>query len=90
MLLAGASILIKTLLTLQQTQTGFDTHRVLAVDVPVMSYGKTPDQIINFYREAIRRISELPGVDRVAQGTTIPWRDAGSYGPGMQFSARAT
>ncbi len=86
MLLAGASILIKTLLTLQQTQTGFDTHRVLAVDVPVMSYGKTPDQIINFYREAIRRISELPGVDRVAQGTTIPWRDAGSYGPGMQFS----
>ncbi len=86
MLLAGASILIKTLLTLQQTQTGFDTHRVLAVDVPVMSYGKTPDQIINFYREAIRRISELPGVDRVAQGTSVPWRDAGIYGPGMQFS----
>jgi predicted permease len=86
MLLAGASILIKTLLTLQQTQTGFDTHRVLAVNVPVMSYGKTPDQIINFYREAIRRISELPGVDRVAQGTSVPWRDAGSYGPGMQFS----
>ena len=86
MLLAGASILIKTLLTLQQTQTGFDTHRVLAVDVPVMSYGKTPEQIINFYREAIRRISELPGVDRVAQGTSVPWRDAGIYGPGMQFS----
>jgi predicted permease len=86
MLLAGASILIKTLLTLQQTRTGFDTHRVLAVDVPVMSYGKTPDQIINFYREVIRRISELPGVDRVAQGTSVPWRDAGIYGPGMQFS----
>jgi putative ABC transport system permease protein len=85
-LLAGASMLIKTLLTLQGTQTGFDMHRVLAIDMPVMSYGKTADQIINFNREAIRRISELPGVDGVAEGTSVPWRDAGSFGPGMQFT----
>src|SRR5713226_7092546 len=86
MLLAGASMLIKTLLTLQATQTGFDMHRVLAMNVPVMSYGKTPDQIINSYRETIRRINELPGVDRVALGTSVPWRDAGSFGPGFAFS----
>jgi putative ABC transport system permease protein len=86
MLLAGASMLIKTLLTLQATQTGFDMHRVLAMNVPVMSYGKTPDQIINFYRETIRRINEIPGVDRVALGTNIPWRDAGGFGPGFAFS----
>jgi putative ABC transport system permease protein len=86
MLLAGASMLIKTLLTLQATQTGFDMHRVLAMNVPVMSYGKTPDDIINFYRETIRRINQLPGVDRVALGTAVPWRDAGSFGPGMAFS----
>jgi putative ABC transport system permease protein len=85
-LLAGASMLIKTLLNLQATQTGFDMHRVLAMDVPVMSYGKTPDQIINFYREAIRRIKEIPGVDGVAEGTSVPWRDAGAFGPGMQFT----
>src|ERR1700731_2536222 len=86
MLLAGASMLIKTLLTLQATQTGFDMHRVLAMNVPVMSYGKTPDQIINFYREAIRRINELPGVDRVALGTIVPWRDAGGFGAGSALS----
>jgi len=86
MLLAGASMLIKTLLTLQATQTGFDMHRVLAMDMPVMSYGKTPDQIINFYRDAIRRIKEVPGVDGVAEGTTVPWRDAQGFGPGMQFT----
>ena len=86
MLLAGASMLIKTLLTLQAQQTGFDIHRVLAMDVPVMSYGKTSDQIINFYREVIRRIDELPGVDRVALGTTVPWRDAGGFGPGFTFT----
>ncbi len=88
MLLAGASMLIKTLLTLQATQTGFDMHRVLALNVPVMSYGKTPDDIINFYRETIRRINELPGVDRVALGTIVPWRDAGSFGPGFAVLRR--
>jgi len=86
MLLAGASMLIKTLLTLQATQTGFDLHRVLAMNVPVMSYGKTPDEIINFYRETIRRIKQLPGVDGVALGTNTPWRDAGTFGPGFEFS----
>ena len=85
-LLAGASMLIKTLLTLQATQTGFDMHRVLAINMPVMSYGKTTEQIINFHREALRKIKELPGVDGVAVGTSVPWRDAGSFGPGMQFS----
>ena len=85
-LLAGASMLIKTLLTLQATQTGFDMHRVLAIDMPVMSYGRTPDQIINFYRETIRRIREVPGVDGVAEGTSVPWRDAGSFGPGFEFT----
>ena len=86
-LLAGASMLLKTLLTLQAAQTGFDMHRVLAINVPVMSYGKTPEQITGFYRETIRRIGELPGVDRVAVGSVVPWRDAGSFGPGFQFSA---
>ena len=86
-LLAGSSILIKTLLTLRNQQTGFDMRRVLALDVPVVSYGRTPDDIINFYREAIRRINQLPGVDRVALGTQVPWRDSQSLGPGFQVAA---
>src|SRR5262249_5822218 len=85
-LLAGASMLLKTLLTLQATQTGFDMQRVLAMNMPVMAYGKKPDQIINFYREAMRRIKQLPGVDGVAEGTSVPWRDAGGFGPGFQFT----
>jgi predicted permease len=86
-LLAGASMLVTTLLALQAAQTGFDTRHVLALNVPVMSYGRTPDQIGGFYKEALRRIAELPGVDRVAVGTTVPWRDAGNFGPGFEFSA---
>jgi predicted permease len=86
-LLAGASMLLKTLLELQTARTGYDMHSVLAINVPVMSYGKTPVQMAGFQKETIRRISELPGVDGVAFGTVVPWRDAGSFGFGMQFAA---
>jgi predicted permease len=86
-LLAGAGMLLKTLLALQAAQTGLDTRRVLALNVPVISYERTPEQIAGFYKETIRRITELPGVDRVALGTVVPWRDAGSFGPGFEFSA---
>ena len=61
---------------------------VLAVNVPLISYGRTPDQIVDFYKEAIRQVSELPGVDRVAVGTIVPWRDKGIFGPGFQFTAQ--
>ena len=86
-LLAGASMLLKTLLALQAAQTGMDTRHVLAMNVPVITYGKPPAQVVNFYKESIRRIKALPGVDAVSIGTIVPWRDAGSFGPGFQFSA---
>ncbi len=54
-LLAGASMLLKTLLTLQAAQTGFDMRHVLAINVPAMPYGKTPEQIAAFYQETVRR-----------------------------------
>jgi putative ABC transport system permease protein len=87
LLLAGASMLLKTLLALQAAKTGFDTRHVLALNVPVISYGRTPDQVRSFYREVMRRVAELPGVDRVAVGAVVPWRDAGRFGPGFEFSA---
>src|SRR5271170_2658901 len=86
-LLAGAGALLKTLIALQAAQTGLDTQHVLAINVPVITYGKTPDQVVGFYKESMRRIKELPGVDSVAIGTTVPWRDAGVFGPGFEFSA---
>jgi predicted permease len=85
-LLAGASMLVTTLIALQQTQTGVDTRRVLAVDVPAMSYGKTPQQVLDFYKESIRRIEALPGVTKTAFSTLAPWRDADTVGIGLQFS----
>jgi putative ABC transport system permease protein len=85
-LLAGASTLITTLIALQRAQTGLDTQHVLAIDVPPMSYGKTPGQVVDFYKESMRRIDALPGVSKTAFGNVVPWRDPG-FGPGLQFSA---
>jgi predicted permease len=85
-LLAGAGMLLTALLALQSARTGFNMSSVLAINVPVMDYGRTPDQVVGFYKEAMRRISELPGVQRVAVGTVVPWRDAGAFGPGFQFT----
>ncbi len=85
-LLAGAGMLLTALMALQATRTGFDMRHVLALNVPVVSYQRTPQELSVFYKEAIRRISELPGVERVAVGTVVPWRDAGAFGPGFEFS----
>ncbi len=85
-LLAGAGMLLNTLLALQAAKPGFETSNILAVNVPVSSYGRTPEQIRGFYREVQRRLIDLPGVDRVAFGSAVPWRDAGNFGDGFQFS----
>jgi predicted permease len=86
-LLTGASALIATLIALQKAQTGLDTQHVLVIDVPAMSYGKTPQQVVDFYKEAMRRIDALPGVSKTAFGDVVPWRDGDPVGSGFQFSA---
>src|SRR6202790_3730497 len=83
-LLAGASAVVTTLIALQSAQTGLDMRRVLTINVPAMAYGKTPQQVVDFYKESIRRIDALPGVNRTSFGMVVPWRDTGF---GMQFSA---
>jgi putative ABC transport system permease protein len=85
-LLAGAGMLLKTLIALQAAKPGFETANVLAVNVPSSSFGRTPEQVRAFYRELQRRVGETPGVDRVALASNVPWRDAGNFGDGLQFS----
>ena len=75
LLLTGAAVLMRTLYTLEQMRPPFDTARVLAINLPVMTYGRTPQQIQDFYRETQRRVSALPGVTHVSTGFSVPWRD---------------
>ena len=85
-LLAGAGMLLATLVSLQTAQTGYEMRQVLAVNIPGSVTGLHDAKRIAFYQEATRRISGLAGVDGVAVGSFVPWRDAGSLGPGFLFS----
>ena len=84
-LLAGAAMLMTTLIRLQAAETGFNMRQVLALHVPV-SFERPKAQAADFYREIIRRVRELPGVEQVVIGTVVPWRDANTFGPGFQFT----
>jgi putative ABC transport system permease protein len=77
-LLAGAGALLTTLIALQQQNTGVNLSNVLAVHVPV-NFERPAAQTLPVYREAIRKIKELPGVETVAIGTIVPWREAGAF-----------
>lgn len=84
-LVASAGAAVKTLLSLEAAQTGLDTHHVLALNVPVLRLGKTPQQIADYYREAAHRIRQLPGVQNVSGGMMVPWREPSDFG--LEFTA---
>ncbi len=86
LLLAGAGALVKTLLVLEKTQPPFETAHVLAVNLPIMADGKTPEQVRDFYREVSRRVSALPGVQHVSSGFGVPWRDGRALSISFTFS----
>jgi putative ABC transport system permease protein len=88
LLLTGAAVLMRTLYTLEQTRPPFDTSRVLAVNLPVMSYGKSPQQVQDFYHEVQRRVGALPGVAQASTGFSVPWRDEQGLDISFAFAAQ--
>ncbi len=88
LLLTGAAVLMRTLYTLEQMRPPFDTARVLAINLPVMSYGRTPQQVQDFYHEVQRRVSALPGVTHVSSGFSVPWRDDQALDISFAFAAQ--
>jgi predicted permease len=75
LLLAGAGVLLTTLLSMQTAQPGFETGHVLIANLPLVSDGRTPEQAAQFYQEAQRSVAALPGVDSAATAMMAPWRD---------------
>src|SRR4029450_5598491 len=61
---------------------------VLAAASRVTWYGGSQSQIREFYRLLQAQVGALPGVDRVAVGSAVPWRDVNPLLRGT-FSFRA-
>lgn len=81
MLLAGAGLLIRSFLQLQDVDTGFRPDGVLTmrISLPEQKYS-TPEQAHTFYRELLDRVRQLPGVDAAGGATGLPLTGTGWSG----------
>jgi len=86
LLLASAGVLLKTMLTLQKAQPAFETAHVLVAYLPLISDGRTPEQVGEFYQEAADKVNALPGVEGAAVGLMSPWRNTGMLKFTLQFA----
>jgi len=89
-LLAGAGLLLKSFLRLMQVDPGFRPENVLTMRIwlPDARYPK-PEQLREFFRQAVDRVSKLPGV--VATGIVygLPLAGQGSSGTVTVVDTRA-
>ena len=86
LLLASAGALLKTLLSLQNAQAGFETGHVLIANLPLIPDGRTMQRAAQFYQETQRIVSGLPGVEGAATSFMAPWRDTGMLKFTLQFA----
>lgn len=72
-LLAGAGLMIRTLLSLGKVDLGIDPHNVVTIPLGI-SKAKyaTKESQANFYTNVIQRISGLPGVESAAAVDNLP------------------
>jgi putative ABC transport system permease protein len=68
-LLTGASLLIRSFLNVQAVDLGFNTERLLTmqIDLPVDRY-EDDERRKNFFQEAVRKVEPIPGVESAAVG----------------------
>ena len=85
-LLAGAGMLLATLVALQTANTGYDMRQTLVFDMPTSATGFGEAKDLEFFQDVTRRVGGLSGVEGVAIGNVVPWRDAGTFGVGFQFT----
>ena len=81
MLLVGAGLVVRSFNRLTSVEPGFDPQNVLTfrIRLPDAKY-KEASQTFAFCREAMSRVSALPGVERVAVATGFPLGRASDNG----------
>jgi putative ABC transport system permease protein len=72
-LLIGAGLLVRNFVQLRNASPGFDARNLLTLNVtlPPVRYSTGP-QMIAFFRELVRQVSSLPGVQSAAISSTLP------------------
>lgn len=76
MLVIGAGLFTRSLLSARRVNLGFDPARKLLVSVPLSLAGYGPQEGRRFVRDASDRLSELPGVTAVSTALIAPFGGA--------------
>ncbi len=78
-LMVGAGLLLRTFWDLLQENPGFNPSRIVAANLwlpvpnhPDMDRYAKPEILNSFVREAVRRVSAIPGVDLASMTTDLP------------------
>ncbi len=80
-LLVGSALLIRSFVTLQSEELGFDPEGVLTADLRLSEaeYGEDTVHPYLFYQAALERVEALPGIERAGITTELPVE--GGFGP---------
>ena len=73
--LIAAGLMLRTFANLVETPIGFDPAHVVTARISLnLSEFRTVDRRSAFYRDAIARVRDLPGVEAASVGGPPPWR----------------
>ena len=88
-LLVGAGLLIQSFWRLERVDPGFNPHNVLTfkIDLPYIRY-KGGERQREFFREALERLSHLPGVRSASAALPLPL-DGDDIGTGCDIEERS-
>jgi putative ABC transport system permease protein len=72
-LLIGAGLLVKSFVQIQNVNPGFNPKNVVTgeLSLPLLKYARGKP-VIDFYAEAVRRVSTLPGIEAAALTNVLP------------------
>jgi predicted permease len=71
-LLAGATLCVRSLLNANSIDPGFDTHHIALATLDPGSLGYSPEKVSSFYRRLMDRVLALPGVTAASYAGYLP------------------
>jgi putative ABC transport system permease protein len=72
-LLVGAGLLFRSLMTLLDVPLGFTTSQVLTMQVaPAGESYRAPEAFVGYWDQVVERVGAVPGVERVALTNSVP------------------